>query len=108
MGTASINEPLFCTAIDNLIRNGLKYNDSKTKYVKIYKEGNSLVVHDNGRGMTQDEFNEFSKPYTRKKDNKESGSGLGLNICVAIMREHGFDISCEKYDGGTKIMVNIQ
>ena len=37
LGGAEINEPLFCTAIDNLIRNGLKYNDSKTKYVKIYK-----------------------------------------------------------------------
>ena len=33
-----VNKSLFCTAIDNLIRNGLKYNDSKTKYVKISKE----------------------------------------------------------------------
>ena len=31
----NVNGPLFCTAIDNLIRNGLKYNDSKTKLVKF-------------------------------------------------------------------------
>jgi light-regulated signal transduction histidine kinase (bacteriophytochrome) len=33
-----VNEPLFCTAVDNLIRNGLKYNESPTKWVKIYYE----------------------------------------------------------------------
>jgi PAS domain S-box-containing protein len=33
--TLDVNEPLFCTAIDNLIRNGLKYNDSGTKTVMI-------------------------------------------------------------------------
>ena len=35
-----VNESLFCTAIDNLIRNGLKYNDNDTRWVKIYKERN--------------------------------------------------------------------
>jgi PAS domain S-box-containing protein len=29
--TKDVNESLFCTSIDNLIRNGLKYNDSDTK-----------------------------------------------------------------------------
>ena len=67
-----------------------------------------MVIQDNGRGMTQDEFNEFSKPYTRKKDNKEAGSGLGLNICVAIMKEHGFELFCEKVNTGTKIMVKLK
>ena len=36
--TISVNQALFCTAIDNLIRNGLKYNDSSTKMVTIYME----------------------------------------------------------------------
>jgi len=58
-----VNEPLFCTAIDNLIRNGLKYNDSSTKTVMIYMENDStLVIQDNGRGMSQQEFVELSKP----------------------------------------------
>ena len=107
MGNVAINEPLFCTAVDNLIRNGLRYNDNATKYVKIYKEGNMIIVEDNGRGMTQEEFEELSKPYTRKEGNKETGSGLGLNICVAIMREHGFKVSCEKIKSGTIIKIKI-
>jgi PAS domain S-box-containing protein len=104
-----VNEPLFCTAIDNLIRNGLKYNDSSTKSVMIFMENDStLVVQDNGRGMTQQEFVELAKPYTRKKDQKESGSGLGLNICIAILREHGFSITAEKMNPGTKLRIKIK
>ncbi len=104
-----VNEPLFCTAVDNLIRNGLKYNDSPTKSVMIYMEDEkTLIVQDNGRGMSQSEFVELSKPYTRKKDQKESGSGLGLNICIAILQEHGFSISAEKTNYGTKIKIKIK
>ena len=104
-----VNEPLFCTAIDNLIRNGLKYNDSGTKTVMIFMEdGNTLCVQDNGRGMTQTEFENLSKPYIRKQGQKESGSGLGLNICIAILKEHGFDITAEKTNPGTKLRIRLK
>jgi signal transduction histidine kinase len=107
--TTNINEPLFCTAIDNLIRNGLKYNDSGTKTVMIFMEdNNTLCVQDNGRGMTQAEFENFSKPYIRKEGQKESGSGLGLNICIAILKEHGFDITAEKCNPGTKLKIKLK
>lgn len=116
-----VNEPLFCTAIDNLIRNGLKYNDSPTKWVKIYFEGNYnkgsfIVIEDNGRGMTQNEFDELSKPYVRKEGQKEKGTGLGLNICKAILKEHGFELSIEEIEddpntieieSGTKMRIKI-
>lgn len=114
--TICVNESLFCTAVDNLIRNGLKYNDSDTKCVRIYSEtiktdsgitDNYIIIEDNGRGMTQEEFEEFSKPYVRRKGQTESGSGLGLNICSLILKEHGFSISCEKTNTGTKLMVKI-
>ncbi len=103
-----VNEPLFCTAIDNLIRNGLKYNDSDTKFVKIFMEKGNLVIQDNGRGLTQEDFNKLSKPYVRKEGQKESGSGLGLNICLAILSEHGFNVSCQKNNIGTKITIKLK
>ena len=106
--TIEVNEPLFCTAVDNLIRNGLKYNDSSTKFVKIYSEGNIIYIQDNGRGITQEDFNYLSKPYTRKEGQKESGTGLGLNICVAILEEHGFEITCEKNEIGTKMKIKFK
>jgi signal transduction histidine kinase len=97
-----------CTSIDNLIRNGLKYNDSKSKLVKIYSEGDYICIEDNGRGITQKEFEELSKPYVRKEGQKETGSGLGLNICKAILKEHGFDITAEKLEQGTKLRIKIK
>ena len=107
--TISVNEALFCTAIDNLIRNGLKYNDSKTKQVKIEMlDTHTIAVIDNGRGLSSQEFKELCKPYTRKTNQKEIGTGLGLNICVAILKEHGFSISAQKLQQGTMIKVGIK
>lgn len=107
----NINEPLFCTAVDNLIRNGLKYNDSATKWVKIYYEEDKsdkyIVIEDNGRGLTNEEFLELSKPYARKEGQKEAGTGLGLNITVSILTEHEIDITCEKTETGTKMKLKI-
>jgi PAS domain S-box-containing protein len=107
-----VNEALFCTALDNLIRNGLKYNDSKTKWVKIYTENishnqSAICIEDNGRGMSQKDFEHLSQPYTRKEGQKESGTGLGLNICIEILREHGFVITSQKLENGTKLTIKL-
>jgi PAS domain S-box-containing protein len=106
--TIEVNEALFCTAVDNLIRNGLKYNDSDTKFVKIYSDENNIYIQDNGRGITQQDFDYLRKPYVRKEGQTESGTGLGLNICVAILEEHGFNITCEKNEIGTKMKIKIK
>lgn len=104
-----INESLFCTAVDNFIRNGLKYNDSPSKLVEIKMEDEeTLIIVDNGRGMTQREFEYYSKPYTRKRLQEETGSGLGMNIAIAILKEHGFKITCKKLERGTKIRIKVK
>ena len=118
LGTLDVNEALFCTSIDNLIRNGLKYNDSLSKSVKIYLNTESkkigleetfICIEDNGRGMSQEDFEYLSRPYTRKEGQQETGTGLGLNICTAILKEHGFSITSEKIkEGGTKIKIKIK
>ena len=104
-----VNDYLFEIAIDHLIRNGLKYNDSVNKVVKIYAEEEYICIEDNGRGMTQEEFLHLSKPYVRRQDQKETGDGIGLNICLAILKEHGFTISSEKLEPvGTKLKIKIR
>ena len=59
-------------------------------------------------GLTQEEFEHLSLPYNRKDGQKESGSGLGLIICIAILHEHGFTIKCEKNEVGTKLTIKIK
>jgi PAS domain S-box-containing protein len=109
LGECEVNEALFCTSIDNLIRNGLKYNDSSTKFVKIYRVKNTIFVEDNGRGLSADDFKYLSQPYTRKEGQKETGTGLGLNICIAILEEHGFSITCDKLPNiGTQMKIKLK
>jgi K+-sensing histidine kinase KdpD len=108
LGELEVNEILFCNAVENLIKNGLTYNDSQEKKVKIYIDNNSIVVEDNGRGFTQKQFEKQLKKYSSKKEFSEDEKGLGLNICVAILEEHGFKLTCEKIDTGTKMKIKIK
>ena len=105
----NVNEALFCTALDNLIRNGLKYNDSPSKIVQIeMRDKDCIAIIDNGRGIKQKDFEKLSQPYHRKPNQKESGTGLGLNICVAILNEHNFSVSIDdSYNKGTCILIRI-
>lgn len=99
LGILKVNSSLFCTAVDNLIRNGLNFNDSETKKVKVYLEDQILVVEDNGKGMDP-------KAFEKIKRNKETG-GLGLSIALAIIEEHGFEMTCERIPSGTKMKIKI-
>jgi K+-sensing histidine kinase KdpD len=90
----------------------LKYNYSGTKYIKIYKdvddELNSFIaIQDNGRGITNEEFILLSKPYARKEGQEEAGTGLGLNISIAILKEHKFKVSAKKLEQGTEIKIKL-
>lgn len=98
--TANVNDSLFCTAVDNLIRNGLNYNDSEKKLVKIYMEDTALVIEDNGRGLSHSKFEKIRK-------NREK-VGLGLSISLAIIEEHGFQLECEEIPIGTKMKIKLK
>ena len=102
-----VNETLFCNAIDNLVRNGLKYNNSTEKLVKIYMQNDCIVVEDNGIGMNNAKFEKAIK--AEHEENSNGEIGLGLGISNAIFKEHGFSFTCEKSEGqGTLIKINIK
>ena len=71
---------------------------------KRYGENINL---DNWR-RSAEEFKYLSQPYTRKAGQKEAGTGLGLNICIAILEEHNFEIECDKIPhGGTQMKITM-
>jgi signal transduction histidine kinase len=107
LGKLEVNEVLFCNAIENLIKNGLTYNDSQEKKVKIYLDGDYIMVEDNGRGFTQSQFEKQLKRYSNKNESLIEEKGLGLNICLAIIEEHGYKLSCERINTGTKMKIKI-
>jgi signal transduction histidine kinase len=98
-----VNEILFCSAIDALIKNGMKYNNNEDKKVKIYMEEDSIVVEDNGVGLSENKFKKILD-----KDMISEEDGLGLNICSTILNEHGFQLSCEEIETGTKMKIKIK
>jgi signal transduction histidine kinase len=102
---AKVNPTLFCNAIDNLIRNGIKYNKSEKKEVRIYMEGNFLVIQDNGIGLSQ---KDYEKIINSKIDSEKENPSLGLNIALAIITEHGYSLELEPIDVGTKIKIKIK
>lgn len=104
--TLEVNETLFWNAVDNLIKNGLKYNDSENKLVKIYLEEDTIIVEDNGRGLSEKQFDKIVK--AKKDIENVEEAGLGLNICLAIIKEHGFSLSCEKISTGTKMKIKVK
>ena len=110
LGELEVNRTLFCNAIDNLIKNGLKYNDSEEKKVKIYLENGFLIVEDNGKGLTQKQLDKIVNNYDKRKikDIDAPTTGLGLNICLTILQEHGFKLTCEKNEIGTKMIINLK
>lgn len=55
------NETLIWNALDNLIKNGIKYNNSENKLVHIYMEGEKLVLEDNGFAMNCEKLNTGTK-----------------------------------------------
>lgn len=79
----------------NLIKNGLKYNDSIKPFVKVTVEQNDTLtifkVSDNGIGFSdRDREHLYERFYrgTRALNLRPSGSGLGLSICHTIIEAH--------------------
>jgi len=106
--TIEINRVLFCTAIDNLIKGGLQYNDKEERWVKIFMENEFLCVQDNGVGLSKEDFITFCKPFIRDNTSNNNYQGLDLNIAVAIIEDHGFGIEPEKLEsGGTVFRINL-
>lgn len=104
IGFFDVDKTLFCIAIGNLIKGGLKFNENENKYVSIYSKDNCIYVKDNGVGLSKDDFIQFCKPFV--SGNENSYRGLDLNIAVAIIESHGFSIEPIDWSNGTVFEIN--
>jgi signal transduction histidine kinase len=72
------------------------------------REGNKsaiVAVSDDGVGIAEKHLKEITKPFFTTKDR---GSGLGMSIVSAIMKEHGGDLGIESTQGqGTVVTLHI-
>jgi two-component system, OmpR family, sensor histidine kinase KdpD len=89
----------------NLIENALRYTPSGTNIdilVETLPQEVKIAVTDYGPGIPEgEEENLFEKFYQANKEGAQSGVGLGLTICRAIVEAHGGSISVHNNpDGG--------
>ena len=104
--TGNIRATLIRRALRNLIGNAVTYG--KQAAISVDKDGDRLVIHvdDTGPGIPDDQIAAMFEPFARaeKSRNRETGgSGLGLTLARAIVRDHGGDIVLQnRAEGGLR------
>ena len=86
----------FALVLKNLIENAIKYSDNGLCLIECYE--NSIVVKNKGKPLKQP-YTEYLKPFSRDKDNKKEGMGLGLYIVEKTCKSHNFTLSYD-YENG--------
>ncbi|MFK7854683.1 MAG: ATP-binding protein [Granulosicoccus sp.] len=108
------DESLLTQLIQNLVQNGIKYNENKHPFIHIKTESEregqiTLIVKDNGIGIPQQHLSIIFNPLTRLwgKDQYD-GTGLGLAICQKIVGRHGGTMSCTSTEGaGSEFRIRL-
>lgn len=106
--------PLFCnpnsldSALENIIRNALRYsNHAITISFSSDGQGLSIVVDDDGPGVSEAEREHIFRPFYRTdeaRDRSSGGSGLGLAIVESAISQHGGRVSATQSPlGGLRI-----
>lgn len=110
----SLDTGLFRRALENVIVNALIHNPPETKVtVRIVPNGRrevSIIVRDDGKGMSEGELSELFERYYRGTSTKEKpeGSGLGLAIAKQIVTLHGGTIAVKsKQNEGTEFTISL-
>lgn len=109
---AIVDPEKFYQVYSNLLSNAIKYSgDSRNIFVRLYKNGNSVVteVEDEGIGISQENqvriFEEFYRVEKHQAGNI-TGTGLGLTVVNEIVEAHQGKIVVESEIGkGSKFSV---
>lgn len=100
--TINIYPELAYRAIENIIRNAIKYAENKI-YVEISIEKNNFTLHisNDGELIPENELTNIFRPFYRlneARDRESGGAGLGLSIAENAMFKHGGKIWAENID----------
>ncbi|MDT8377044.1 MAG: ATP-binding protein [Mariprofundaceae bacterium] len=98
---------LIHSAIENVVRNAMKYTPVDTTVDVFVKhsmpEQVEIEVHDHGAGVPEESFSRLFDPFYRvgeARDRQSGGFGLGLSIVARVVRSHGGSVHAENGAGG--------
>ena len=100
---------VFVNVIDNAIKYGTNPQTIEID-VNYNLEWFEVSIANEGREITEEEVSHIFEPFYRvdKQLSREQGSaGLGLSICMKIMKEHGGDIRVRSKQGRTYFVIQF-
>ncbi len=109
------NAELLHSAIENIVRNAIRYTVAGTS-VELLLEFNDkshvlLAIRDHGQGVPENDLGRIFQPFYRvamARDRESGGVGLGLAIAERVIRIHGGTIRAENAQpSGLKLVIEI-
>jgi len=96
----TFSTPMLTLALQHLVQNGFKYNESENPQVNVELKRKNNKIHftvsDNGIGIEPEYFDKIFVPFkTLKNKTVNRSAGLGLSICKNILENHGSKIWVE-------------
>ena len=112
--TLAVDEPLLHSAIENIVRNAIKYTTTNTP-VELTLVSNidniTVTIRDHGPGVAAEQIDDLFKPFVRlseARDRSSGGYGLGLAIAERAIRLHNGTIKARNCpDGGLSISIEL-
>ena len=103
------DEALLHSALENVVRNALRYAPEGTAVeLRLWKETSGarpvrLAVRDQGPGVPEGDLGLIFRPFVRSEEARErtgGGAGLGLAIAARAVKLHRGTIRAENAPGG--------
>jgi two-component system sensor histidine kinase CpxA len=109
------NAELLHSAIENIVRNAIRYTAAGTSVDVTLGPGDKshllLVIRDHGKGVPQTDLEKIFQPFYRvaeARDRQSGGVGLGLAIADRVIGIHGGTIRAEIVQpSGLKVVIEI-
>lgn len=107
------NEQLIRSAIENVLRNAVRYTDEETAVeISVENEVKEAVIkiRDYGEGVPEADLQKLFKPFYRvqeARDRKSGGIGLGLAIAERAVFNHNGTIKAKNTEKGLLVEITL-
>jgi two-component system, OmpR family, sensor kinase len=105
------NRELLRSAIENVLRNAVRYSPTKTPVdlsVGHAPAGLEIAIADHGPGVPPADLDRIFEPFYRvaeSRDRDSGGEGIGLAITAQVMKAHGGSARARNTPGGFEVLL---
>ena len=107
------NRELLRSAIENVLRNAVRYSPTKTPVdlsIARLKSGLEIAIADHGPGVPPADLERIFEPFYRvaeSRDRDSGGEGIGLAITAQVMKAHGGAARARNTPGGFEVLLSL-